>query len=251
MRETGAPARGHELVVSVHDVAPSTLPEVRWLLGALDGIGARPRALLVIPSEPVRPLSEDPDLIELLRSEAAAGAEIVQHGYSHHRSGLFRGPWPDRLRGRLFARHGAEFLALDPTAMRNRLERGRAELAALGLPTAGFCAPGWLAAPGLSDELVGLGFRYLVGFATVTDVARRRRILAPSGGFMGAPRDEGLVQIETGLARAIALQSPFQLFLHPQGADRSRDCARVLTLLERQLRSRRLVTYEELLNRHR
>jgi predicted deacetylase len=239
---------GRELLVSIHDVAHSTSRETRWLLHALDGFSARPRSLLVVPSEPDSPLADDAELCGLLREEAAAGAEIVLHGYSHRRDGPFRGPWPNRLRARLFAPGQAEFLSLDHAAMQERLRQGMAEIGALGLHADGFCAPGWLSAAGLEDALSRLGFGYLIGFVTITDLRRGRRLLAPSGGYMGAPRDEGMVRLETALARATAGRHPLQVFLHPQGASSSRACARVLRLIEREMRSRRLTTCEAMLD---
>lgn len=248
MRSPEGTAKGRELIVSVHDVAPSTLRETRWLLAALDGISARPRTLMVIPAEPDRPPDEELELYAALLAVAADGTELVLHGFNHRRSGAFRGPWPDRLRGQLFARGQAEFLALDTPAMHDRLQRGRAVLAEAGLRVAGFCAPGWLAAPGLRPTLAGLGFRYLVGFASVTDLRRGMRIFAPSGGYMGVPPDEGLIRIETALARSLAGRRPLQIFFHPQGASHSRACARVLRLLEGELRRRRPTTYEALVD---
>jgi predicted deacetylase len=238
----------HELIVSIHDVAASTEEETRWLLEALDGISVRPRCLLIVPREPGRPLDRAPELLSTLRQEAAAGSEPVLHGLQHRRGGPFLGPWHRRLRGELFAKSQAEFLALDAPAARARVSLGQTTFEGLGLKTRGFCAPGWLAGPGLSGVLAEMGFRYLVGFASVSDLAGRRTLFAPSGGYMGAPRDEGLIRLETALARAIAARSPLQVFLHPQGASRSRDCARVLRLLERQTRSRQLMTYEGLLD---
>ncbi|HEX5396787.1 MAG TPA: DUF2334 domain-containing protein, partial [Candidatus Limnocylindria bacterium] len=88
------------LVVSVHDVAPSTLPDVQWLLERLDALGVRPRALNVIPREADNgDIRDCPALVALLRREAAAGSEIVLHGYSHRAAGPLRGGFGSRLRG--------------------------------------------------------------------------------------------------------------------------------------------------------
>jgi predicted deacetylase len=245
---TDGKAGRQELIVSIHDVAASTEKESRWLLAALDGISIRPRSLLIVPGEPDPSIERAPELLAILREEAGAGSEQVLHGYCHRRAGPFRGPWPNRLRGELFARDQAEFLALDAPSARARVGLGLAAFKRAGLRTRGFCAPGWLPGPGLSGVLAELGFRYVVGFATVSDLAGRRSVFAPSGGYMGVPRDEGLIRLETALARAVAGRGALQLFLHPHGASHSRDCARVLRLVEKQARSRRLTTYEGLLD---
>ena len=238
------------LIVSIHDVAPSTLAEVRWLLDRLDAIGARPRVLKVIPDEAGRgDLRHQPELAALLRAEAATGSEIVLHGLTHRCRGRLLGPWPDRLRGRLFAAGAAEFLALDPAAMAERVEGGQAILAATGLTARGFCAPGWLAAPGLAGVLRRHGFRHLLWRTSIEDLERRRRLRAPSGGYMGSgPAQEQLEAIGSALAAAAARGSPRRIFLHPQGAPSSSRCRAALRSVEAALADARPSTYLEFLD---
>src|SRR5579875_1511025 len=119
-------ATGAWLVVSIHDVAPATLGDVRYLLDALDEMGARPRVLKVIPNADGHgDVRAYPALVRLLADEVAAGSEVLLHGYTHRAAGPLRGPWPRRLRARLFAGTAAEFLTLDIAATRERLDAGR------------------------------------------------------------------------------------------------------------------------------
>lgn len=239
------------LVVAIHDVAPTTLPDVRWLLSALDGLGVRPRVLLAIPDEAgAGDLRAAPELVDLLRSEADAGSEIVQHGCLHRVTGNLRGPVLSRARARLFAARDAEFLSLDRAGTIERLVRGRTILGDIGLEVQGFCAPAWLADGGLGPVLGQLGYRYDLGMYRVTDLTRGRRRWLPAIGYLGAGGvQERLVGLG-GLASmaALRLTRAGQVFLHPQGASGSRDCARVLHTLERLQGERGLVTYRELLD---
>jgi predicted deacetylase len=232
---------------------------VRWILGRLDGIGARPRVLKVIPAEDARSQSAwrpqpspgiPPEVRELLAHEVAAGSEIVLHGYTHRRDGAIRGAWYDRVRGRLFARESAEFLGLDASAMRERLVRGRDWLTSAGVSCGGFCAPGWLATAELVPLLLELGFRYDLRYASIRDLRTGRVRFVPAVGYMGADRlQEALIGAEAGLLMAAEPLLPaLRVFLHPVRASRSPACRRTLRLIERLLRTRTPVTYTQLLD---
>jgi predicted deacetylase len=238
-------------VVSVHDIAPSTLAEVRWLLAALDRIGIGTRVLKVVPAEDgTRDLRTLPEFGPLLRDEVSRGSEVVLHGFSHRTAGPLRGALWDRARARLFGPDAAEFLSIDEETMRRRISEGTEILGDLGLEPRGFCAPGWLASPQLTEVLGTLGFRYDLRFGSVRDLERGRCLRIPGFGYMGAgPRQERLVGIEARLVRAAWSRAAFlRVFLHPQGAPQSRACHDVLEILTALARRRRPATYLQVLN---
>jgi predicted deacetylase len=243
------------LVVSVHDIAPSTLPEVRWLLARLDELEVVPRVLKVIPrASEVEDVRRHPDLIALLGEEVARGSEIVLHGLTHRLppEAVLGGRTVDRLRARCFAGSAAEFLGLDDRAAEEAVLEGRAILRAAGFEPLGFCAPGWLARPSLSAILRRVGFRYACWFGSVEDLRTGRRLRAPAWGYMGVGGvGEGLVGLEGQLVRSVwhpLLGGAARVFLHPQGAPRSRACAASLRAIGRLRRSLRPTTYRELLD---
>lgn len=245
-------ARNDQLVVAIHDVAPSTLGEVRYLLDALDGIGVRRRVLKVVPNADGRDdVRRHPDFVRLLAAEAATGSEILLHGYTHRAAGPPRGPWPTRLRTRLFAGAAAEFATLDPAAMMDRLADGQRILRDCALDPRGFCAPGWLATAELPSLLRRCGFAYYVTMMTVLDLTTGRRVLTPWLGYMGAGQaQEALLGLGAGLCAAASPHLPLvKVFLHPQGASASPACDRVLRALARLVRLRALTTYGEILGR--
>jgi predicted deacetylase len=241
--------------VSIHDVAPSTAAEVAWLRARLDELGVHRRVLKVIPNaHGERPVDQDGALVETLRAEQAAGGEIVVHGWTHrvdggsavadHRSSVV-----DRVRARLFAGEGAEFLDLSPEEADRRSRAGRELLAGLGLAVDGFCAPGWLATPALADVLRSAGFRYLVSYGWLFDLIGQRRHLLPGFGAMGTDDvQEVLVGAEGGYVLLAAPVLPvIRVFLHPQGAMSSRPCARALRAIGRLLADRAPLTFRDLL----
>lgn len=227
-----------QVLVSVHDVAPRYLEEIRWLLGELDAIGARPRSLLVIPRHEGRDdLRQASTLRALLEEEVERGSEIVLHGYTHARAGPWRGDPLTILRAAAFAREVAEFASLEWAEQRARLLAGREILAEAGFTTVGFCPPGWLHTGELPELMRELGFVYLVEMLFLVDVRDGRRLATPWFGFMGT----GWLH-ERGAQLGARLLSPWRavaprlsVFLHPQGAPRSPTCRQVLRSLARTL----------------
>lgn len=241
------------LVVAIHDVAPASIDEVRWLLARLDEMGVRPRVLKAIPAAGGNELEPESAVAELLRAEQAAGSEIVAHGYMHRTAGPFRGSLLDTGRARLFAPDDAEFLSVGPEEAARRLSRARETLERAGLTIAGFCAPGWLAPAELDELAARAGYAYVIGLLRIADLARRRYRAVPAFGYMGADwAQERLVGIggdtSVSLHRWLGDQVPhLRAFLHPAGASRSPDAARALDRIARLAAHEQVGTYTDLL----
>lgn len=239
------------LIVAIHDVAPSELSEVHWLLGQLDALGVSRRVLKVIPAPPGE--RDSAELLQLLHDEGGAGSELVLHGWSHRADGPLRGSLSDRLRGRLFAGNAAEFLSLDDAEVERRVGTGREWLAEHRLEADGFCPPGWLATAALADALRRAGFRYEVTLRGLRDLERERWVVLPPDGYMGAGRtQEALIRLGAAVVsrplRRLLAPAVHRVFLHPQGARRSRDCARVLARIGALARHHQPTTYGALLH---
>ncbi len=230
------------VIVEVHDVSAARTAGVAAVLERLDRIGARPRVLLVVPAG----LSESGELVRLLMAERAAGSEVVLHGFEHRASGRFAGRPLDVLRASLFSPDDAEFLSLDRDEARRRLLEGRALLARLGLDVEGFCAPGWLEPPWLPRLLRELDFRYDVGMSVLRDLRRGTRRRLPWVGEVGAGGAHGaLVALGGAAARLVGGDAPLKVFFHAR-REATID-GRILTILERELRHRRPVSYSTVL----
>ena len=239
------------LVVSIHDVAPQTEAGVRWLLRRLDGLGVARRVLKVIPNQDgVGDLRHFPELAALLRDEAERGSEIVLHGYTHRQAGPWQGSAWDVTRARLFAGGGAEFLSLGEQGMRDRIAAGLAILTEVGLAARGFCAPGWLAGPGVTAALREAGLTYAVWLTGIEEVAGSRRHTVPATGYLGVGGPaEALAQIG-GLLSVLAARPAghLRIVLHPQGANRSPHAERALRLAGRLATRWPVGTYADLLH---
>jgi predicted deacetylase len=170
------------LIVTIHDVAPPTLPAVVALRELVGRWGAAHATLLAVPNFHGRaPLVEHVPTVAWLRRRADAGDEVALHGMRH----LQTAPAGrvGALRARLFTAGEAEMLgagAVDPDA----LAAARGELGELvKAPIHGFVAPAWLEPRGLDDVLSRLGFGWHETGIAIERLRDRRRTVSPVIGF--------------------------------------------------------------------
>jgi uncharacterized protein len=207
------------LVVSVHDVSPATAKQTRRWLAELDRRRV-PASLLVIPGYwRSHSLDSDAQFAAYLRGRAAAGDEIVQHGWRH-------AVGPDRsghraLAERILARGAGEFAAIGRHCAELRLQAGRRVLADAGLLTDAFTAPGWLHSPGTMSALRDLGFRYTTDHFGVIDLQAGRRVHSLALSHRPAGLGEGAAAAMIRRAPLLAgLGATVRIALHPDDLSR-------------------------------
>ncbi len=133
--------------VSIHDVSPAWEREVEQALALCAAIGSRP-ALLVVPDMHHRAaLGVHPAYCDRLRALSAAGHEVYLHGYHHVAPPRADDGVGEGVRyffaQRVVSAGEAEFAALEQRPGEALLDRGLAELRALGLTVEGFVPPAW------------------------------------------------------------------------------------------------------------
>jgi predicted deacetylase len=133
------------LVVSIHDVAPSTLDESETWRALVADVVAGPVSLLLVPRYDGRDSWRAGAARAWAHGRAEAGDELVLHGYSHLSPG---------------GRHGAELAGRPGRQVRASIVEGLAELRAAGLAPAGFIAPAYAhpAAAHAACRAAGLGW---------------------------------------------------------------------------------------------
>ncbi len=109
----------NQLLISVHDVMPETLPEVREIVARLERRGRGPATLLVVPGRDWSPAE-----IDELRRWRDRGHELAGHGWEH-RTPHVRGLW-HRLHSLTASRQAAEHLSFDPPGILDLIRRCRA-----------------------------------------------------------------------------------------------------------------------------
>jgi predicted deacetylase len=203
------------LVVSIHDVAPSTAAASRRWADQLAARGV-PATLLVIPGPwEGPPLRDDEELVAWLHERVGQGDEVAQHGWTHRRAPGA----PTWRRGvhALAARGCAEFGSVDRREALRRLSWGRRVLDDLGFAAVGFTPPGWLASPATRLALRELGYRYTTSHARITDLRNDRHVYSFvwSHRAGGASEAVGATVLAAGTRRVIRAGGTLRLALHP------------------------------------
>ncbi|HJT45134.1 MAG TPA: polysaccharide deacetylase family protein [Chthoniobacterales bacterium] len=133
------------LVVSIHDVAPSTQSITQKILSELGDKGIHHCSLLVVPNYHHQGNSmQDPQFVSWLRQLEANGHEIVIHGYFHERPKAARETLLDKIVTQFYTQGEGEFYDLNYDEAFRRIITARDEFRAAGLKPRGFVAPAWL-----------------------------------------------------------------------------------------------------------
>jgi predicted deacetylase len=133
------------LVVSLHDVAPSTKAVAEKIISELNQKGIRHCSLLVVPDYHHQGVSmQDREFVSWLRHLEATGHEIVIHGYFHERRPRVRESFLEKLVTQFYTQSEGEFYDLGYDEAFRRIKTARDEFLANGLKPRGFVAPAWL-----------------------------------------------------------------------------------------------------------
>ncbi|HEX8680006.1 MAG TPA: polysaccharide deacetylase family protein, partial [Chthoniobacterales bacterium] len=164
-------AEQQPLVVSIHDVAPSTRQIADEMLADLAAHGVRACSLLVVPNYHQRGAAiADRSFMQWLRDREASGDEIVIHGYFHQR----RRRETDNLRARLvtrsYTKDEGEFYDLDYDEAFRRITQARDEFKAGGLTPRGFIAPAWLLSAEAERAAADAEMEYTTRLTSVRDL---------------------------------------------------------------------------------
>ncbi len=150
------------LVVSLHDVHPSSLAAVARQRAELRAWGVEKTSLLVVPQwHGHESIEDDPRFAETISEWQAEGDEIVLHGWTHSTMGL-RESAQDWFWTRLYTNREAEFRLATVPETEIRLTTGRELFERHGWRCTGFIAPAWLIAPHTFRVLREMGFAYTV-----------------------------------------------------------------------------------------
>ena len=140
-----ADAATDSLVVSLHDVAPSTQEITDTIISELARYGVRVCSLLVVPDYHHEGLfTAHGQFVSWLRRLEADGHEIVVHGYFHERPCHPKEKLHDTFLTRFYTQNEGEFYDLSYDEALRRITTARDEFRAHGLKPRGFVAPAWL-----------------------------------------------------------------------------------------------------------
>jgi len=166
-----------QLLASVHDVVPETLPLAERIVDRLEGAGHGPVLLLVVPGR----AWGAPDLARLANL-AQRGHPLAGHGWCHAISG-YRNAY-HRIHSALISRNAAEHLSLAPQEIVQLIRDCRQWFEDRDLPAPQtYVPPAWAMGPVPRRQLSGLGFRYFEYMTGIYDSEDQRMRRLPLLGF--------------------------------------------------------------------
>jgi uncharacterized protein len=228
-------------------VTPALRPNVEALWALCTARGVTP-ALLVVPNwHGDWPLERYPDFMQWIQSRAKEGAEVFLHGERHDEVGLRRG-WRDEWRAFGKTAREGEFLTLDAPAARERVKRGLAVFARLGLDPIGFVPPAWLARDSCVGVIGELGLTFYEDDVSITDLKRSRRLVSPVVRWSSRTplRARGSVAVANWRWRAQRTAPHVRIALHPSDLASPITTRSVERSLDRWVAERRPIRYQEI-----
>jgi len=205
-----------DLLVSIHDVMPETLPRVRALVEQLAAMGHRTPTLLVVPGR-----DWDRDGLAQLATWEADGLELAAHGW-YHQVRQFGGLW-HRLHGALISRRAAEHLALSPEAILDRMRAAADWFPAHGLsiPTT-YVPPAWALGRVNGSALARLPYQRVEVTSGLLEVGKNRLWRLPLAGYEADTLTRRFfLRAWNGFqeGRARRNRQPLRVAIHPRDAE--------------------------------
>ena len=244
-------AQTSALLVTIHDVTPALQERVKTLWALCTERGIVPGLYVVPDWHGGSPIEGDAAFVQWLRDRAAYGAadgaEIFLHGERHDEVGLPR-TWQDELRAFGRTNKEGEFLTLDYSAARARIDRGIARLRALGLAPVGFVPPAWLAKRATHDAVRDAGLAVSESARAIFVHGSRATIASPvlRWSARGAFRSYGSVLQERIRWRTQRHTPVMRIALHPADLDHPAVERNIHSALDAWMRVRTPGRYREL-----
>ena len=173
--------RKGSLVVSIHDIAPSTRETAEQIVSDLSRRGVTHCSLLVIPNyHHGGTMLAGRALGIWLREVEGRGHEIVIHGYFHDRPRRANESSREKFMTRFYTDDEGEFYDLSYDDALQRIKQAREEFVSLGLAPRGFIAPAWLLSSDGERAAKDAGIEYTTRLGSVRDLIRGETFRARS-----------------------------------------------------------------------
>ena len=159
------------IVVSLHDVSPSTQQITSTIISELSAHGVRVCSVLVVPEYHHEGLfAKHREFVTWLRALEADGHEVVIHGYFHERPSQTKETLRDKFMTRFYTQNEGEFYDLGYEEALRRITTARDAFRALGLNPRGFIAPAWLLGNEAEQAVRDAQLEYTTRLRTVCDL---------------------------------------------------------------------------------
>jgi predicted deacetylase len=236
------------IVVSLHDVAPSSQQIANTIISELANCGVRVCSLLVVPDYHHEGLfTRDGQFVSWLRGLEADGHEIVIHGYFHERPRRTKETLRDQFLTRFYAQNEGEFYDLTYDEALHRIVGARNEFRAHGLKPRGFVAPAWLLSEEAERAAHDAQMEYTTRLRTVCDL--RSGNLFPARTLVYSVRNNWRRGVSRAwnatLFRFLKGSSLLRISIHPIDYSHPAIWRQITRLIEGSVGSRTATTYQD------
>jgi len=243
-----AGAAKDSIVVSLHDVAPSTQQIANTIISELAHHGVRVCSLLVVPDYHHQGLfTTDRQFVSWLRGLEADGHETVIHGYFHERPRRAKETLGDKFLTRLYTQDEGEFYDLSYDEALRRIVIARDEFRAHGLKPRGFVAPAWLLNEDVERAARDAQMEYTTRLRTVCDL--RSGKVFPARTLVYSVRNNwrrGVSRARNAtLFRLLKVSSLLRISIHPSDHSHPAIWKQIIHLIQGSVGSRTATTYQE------
>jgi uncharacterized protein len=236
------------VIVSLHDVAPSSRQIATAILSELAHRGVRVCSLLVVPDYHHEGLfTQDREFVSWLRGLESDGHEIVVHGYFHERPGGHKETLRDKFLTRFYTDNEGEFYDLGYDEALHRIATARDEFRAQGLKPHGFVAPAWLLGQEAERAARDAEMEYTTRLRTVCDL--RFGNVFPATTVVYSVRNSWRRVVSRAwnatLVRFLKDRPLMRVSIHPADYSHPAVWRQIIGLLEDAIGSRTATTYQQ------
>jgi predicted deacetylase len=243
-----AEADREALIVSVHDVAPTTRATAENIVAELSHHRVPVCSLLVVPNYHHRGSStEDRGFVCWLQDLEAQGHEIVIHGYFHDRPRRDGENLRERFFTRLYTNDEGEFYDLGYDEAFRRITQARDEFTGVGLTPRGFIAPAWLLGSAAERAAAEAEMEYTTRLTGVRDLRSGDNFPARTLAYSvrSGWRRVASLAWNGALASQLAGAPLARVSIHPPDRDHPEIWQQILRLTDRLVESRTATTYRD------
>src|SRR6266404_3713929 len=236
------------LVVSIHDVAPSSRALVDKTITTLGHRGVGVCSLLVVPDYHHQGLfTKDREFVSWLRNLELDGHEVVIHGYFHERPRRPEESLRDKFLTRLYTASEGEFYDLDYHEALHRITPARDEFRASGLKPRGFVAPAWLLSTEAERAARDAELEYTTRLQTVRDLRSGNEFAARSIVYSVRSTSRRAVSRawNAALFRALKGNPLLRVSIHSPDYSHPAIWRQIVNLIDATIGSRTATTYQD------
>jgi uncharacterized protein len=234
------------LVVSIHDVAPSTRANVEKILVELARHRVHVCSLLVVPDYHRQGRSlADAGFRSWLHELAANGHEIVIHGVFHQRARRNDENALAKIVTRIYTMDEGEFFDLGYDEALRLVQKAREDFEAHGFHPTGFIAPAWLLGAEAERAVIDAGMSYTTTLRTVRDFGGGRIVQSQSLVYSGRSgwRRVSSLAWNRSLFRRLTTDPLLRLGIHPPDIDHRVIWKQIGEIIRKALVDRQAMTY--------